>query len=86
MTDPTLAGPLQLQRIALGQIAARVNTLTVRVPILGTTGGQWAGPARDAYDGKLRELARLAHRAHDSVLTARDCVDRALVIVVNDVR
>jgi len=85
MTDPALVGPLQLQRLALGQIAARVNFLASRVPALGSSGGRWAGPARDAYDDKLRELARLAHRSHDAVLAARDCVDRALVIVANDV-
>jgi len=86
MTDPTLVGPLQLQRIALGQVAARVDALTARVPALGNSGAQWAGPARDAYNDKLREIARLANRAHDAVLTARDCVDRTLAIVGNDVR
>jgi len=86
MTDPTIVGPLQLQRLALGQVSARMSAVTARVPSIAHGGGQWAGPARDAYNSRLHELARLAAQAHDAVLVARDCVDRAIATVVNDVR
>jgi len=86
MTDPSLVGPLELQRLALGQIAARVDSLSRRVPALGARGGRWAGPARDAYNAKLLEIARLANEAHGAVIAARGCVDRAIVAVINDVR